>query len=173
MEDPELDHDVRVGRLRIDVAAWVYATITVMAVLVVYDGWGEQKRYLGVVAVVVAPTIALALAHLFADVLDFHVRRHRPPTRPEWVHMLEHAVQYLLVCIPPLVVLVVTGWLPGVDLRGSVAAMIWFAALSLGFWGWFAGRRAGLRGGRLLASTLGGLLVGLVVIALQVLLKPH
>ncbi|MFN8167412.1 MAG: hypothetical protein U0S36_01365 [Candidatus Nanopelagicales bacterium] len=173
MEDAELDHGVAVGRLRIDVAAWVYGTVTMMSVLVVYDGWGDQKRYLGVVAVVVAPVLALGLAHLFADVLDFHVRRHRPPSRHEWIHMLEHATQYLLVAVPPLVVLVVTGWLPGVDLRGSVVTMVWFSALSLGFWGWFAGRRAGLRGWRLLASSLAGLLVGLVVILLQVLLKPH
>jgi hypothetical protein len=167
------DHDVRLGPLRIDVAAWVYATVTVMSVLAVYDGWGETKRYIGVVIVVLAPTIALALAHLFADVLDFRVRRHRPPNGREWRHLLEHALQYLLVAVPPLIVLVVTGWIPGIDLRGSIFSMIVFSALSLGFWGWLAGRRAGLRAWRLVSAAGAGLLVGLVVIVTQVIFKPH
>lgn len=172
--DSELiDHDLRVGPLRIDVAAWVYATVTVMSVLAVYDGWGDAKRYVGVVIVVVAPTLALALARLFADVLDFHVRRHRPPVHYEWRHLLGHAIQYLLVAVPPLCVLVVTGWIPGIDLRGSITCMLIFSALSLGFWGWIAGRRAGLRAWRLLAATGGGLFVGLIVIATQIAFKPR
>lgn len=171
--DELIDHDLRVGPLRIDVAAWVYATVTVMSVLAIYDGWGDTKRYVGVVVVVLAPTIALGLAHLFADVLDFHVRRHRAPSRHEWRHLVGHAVQYLLVAVPPLLVLVVTGLLPAIDLRGSITCMLIFATLSLGFWGWIAGRRAGLRSWRLLVATGGGLLVGLVVIGMQIALKPH
>jgi hypothetical protein len=171
-QEEELDHDLRVGPLRIDVAAWVYATVTVMSVLAVYDGWGEAKRYIGVVIVVLAPTIALALAHLFADVLDFHVRRHRPPSRQDWRHLIGHATQYLLVAVPPLLVLVITGFIPSVDLRGSITSMLIFSALSLGFWGWIAGRRAGLTAWRLAAAAGAGLLVGLIVIGTQILFKP-
>jgi len=166
------ERGLRLGPFHVDVAAWVYATVTVMSVLVVYDGWEDRKRYIGVVLVVVMPTIALALAHLFADVLDFHVRRHRSPTGPERWQQIGHAGQYLLVAVPPLLVLVVTGFIPGIDLRGSITCMLWFAVLSLGFWGWIAGRRAGLGGWRLVAAAGMGLLIGLIVIGTQILLKP-
>jgi hypothetical protein len=169
----DVDRGLTFGRYRIDVAAWVYATVTVMSVLAVYDGWEDRKRYVGVVIVVIAPTLALAMAHLFADVLDFHVRRHRPPTRHEWWVMTEHATQYLLVAVPMLLILVVTGFIPSVDLRGSITCMLAFAILSLGWWGWIAGRHAGLRGARLLAASCAGLLIGVIVIGMQILLKPH
>ena len=169
----DVDHALTLGRLRIDVAAWVYGTVTVMSVLAVYDGWEDRKRYLGVVLVVLAPTVALALAHLFAQVLDFHVRRHRAPTRREWWHMTEHATQYLLVVVPLLVILIVTGFIPGIDLRGSITCMLVFATLSLGWWGWLAGRHAGLRRWRLIGASGAGLLIGMIVIGMQILLKPH
>ena len=164
---------LRIGRFHVDVTSWVYCTVTLMSVLAVYDGWEERKRYLGVVVIVVAPTVALALAHLFATVLDFHVHRNRPPTGPEWRVLIAHANQNLWVAGPPLVVLVITGWIPTVDLPGSIRAMMWFLTLSLGFWGWFAGRRAGLVGWRLLVAAVAGLLVGLVVIGIQIAFKPH
>ena len=40
----------RVGRLKIRVDRVIYTTITLMAVLIVYDGW-EQLRFAGVAAV--------------------------------------------------------------------------------------------------------------------------
>ena len=70
-------------------------------------------------------------------------------------------------------ILVVTGLIPAIDLRGSITCMLVFSTLSLGFWGWIAGRRAGLTSWRLLAATGGGLLVGLVVIGMQIAFKPH
>jgi len=49
----------RVGRLKIRVDRVIYTTITLMAVLVVYDGW-EQLRFWDVVAVIVGPILAMA-----------------------------------------------------------------------------------------------------------------
>jgi hypothetical protein len=43
----------------------VTATITLMSVLVIYDGW-EKLRLIGVVGVIVGPVLAMFLAHVFA-----------------------------------------------------------------------------------------------------------
>lgn len=160
------------GPLTIDVATWVYGTVTLMSVLAVYE-WAADMRYLGVVAVVIGPTIALALAHLFADVLKFEVDHARRPNGPERRHLALHSAQFLLVAVPPLLVLAVASVLPNRSVSGSVQSMIYLGVLSLGFWGFVAGRRSGTRGVRLIIPTLAGFLIGLVVIAFQLVLKPH
>ena len=45
-------------------------------------------------------------------------------------------------------------------------------AVSLGFWGGAAGRRAGLTGWRLVRAVMAGLLIGVLILALQVFLQP-
>lgn len=60
----------------------------------------------------------------------------------------------------------------GVSLSRSIQAVIFLEGASLGFWGFIAGRRAGLAGWPL-ARTVGfGLIVGLLVLVLQVFLQP-
>jgi len=43
----------------------IYTTITLTAVLIVYDGW-ESLSLGGVVAVIVGPVLAIFLSHVFA-----------------------------------------------------------------------------------------------------------
>ena len=162
----------RLGPIEFDVRAWVYGTITLMSVLVVYDGWADLKRDLGVVLVLVGPTIALAAAHVFADVLDHQVDYGRPLTGREWRQVLGHGVDFLLVGVPPLAVFAVARVL-GQDVTTGLQWTVFLGAASLGFWGYVAGVRVGYRGWRLLASTLTGLLLGLLIVGLQIALKPH
>ena len=89
--DPEHLH---IGPVEIRLERVVYATVVLMSVLAVYDGWAELTSFLGVAVVIVALSLV-------------------------------------------------------------------------------AGRRAGIRGWRLAVAALSGGLVGLLVISLQVLLKPH
>lgn len=168
-----LDRAVRVKSLTLDVAAWVYGTVTLMSVLVVYDGWTSDIRFVGAVIVVVGPTLALALAHLFAKVLEFNIQESRPPTRAEWRHLVAHAAQFLMVAVPPLIILCCFSLLPNQTVRSSIPSMIYLGTVSLGVWGWVAGRRAGYRGLSLVLATLAGFFLGLVVIAFQLILKPH
>lgn len=92
---------IRQRSLTIDVATWAYGTVSLMAVLVVYDDWTADIRFLGVVTVVVGPTLALALAHLFAKALEFHIQESRRPSAAQWRHLIAHAAQFLMVAIPP------------------------------------------------------------------------
>lgn len=145
-----------------------------MAVLVVYDDWTADIRFLGVVTVVVGPTLALALAHLFAKALEFHIQESRRPSAAQWRHLIAHAAQFLMVAIPPpLVILCVTSLLPGHTVSSSIRTMLHLGVLSLGFWGWVAGRRCGYTDSRLILPTLARFLIGLVIIGFQLVLKPH
>lgn len=163
---------LRIGRLRFEVRAWVYGTITLMSVLSVYDGWSQLSTFAGVFAIVTGPTVALALAHLFADVLDHQVSHSRHPTGAEWRSMLADSAQHLLVAVPLLVTYLIAYELTGA-MRPAVTWMLVLGTASLGMWGYLAGRRVGYHGWALVTTALAGLLVGSVIILVQVLLKPH
>ena len=159
------DHSLRLDRL-------VYATVVLMSVLVVYDGWQDLVTYLGVAAVIIGPILALALAHLFAEVLQAHAELLRPLTTHEWLWFLRDQVSVLAAAVPSLVVLGV-GWVSPMDALSTIAVLLWTGVLTLVVLAGIAGRHAGLRGWRWLAAALSGGVVGLVVISLQILLKPH
>ena len=162
-----------VGPLEIRIATWIYVTVTVMSILVVYDGWSELSGPGGIVLVVVGPTIALGTAHVFADVLDHQIRHGRNHRRDEVAELFWDFLQYLLVAVPALVVLAVTYLVLGQSPSEAIRSMLMLGVLSLGFWGGLAGWRGGNRGWRLLAAIVAGLVVGLLVFAFQILLKPH
>ena len=53
----------RIAGLKIRVDRVIYTTITLMAVLIIYDGW-EQLRFWNVVTVIVGPILAIFLSHV-------------------------------------------------------------------------------------------------------------
>jgi hypothetical protein len=158
-------HELRLDRL-------VYATVVLMSVLVVFDGWQELVTYLGVAAVIAGPLLALALAHVFAEGLHAHVELHRTLTRHEWVRLVRDQASVLLAAVPPLVVLGI-GWVSTLDALSTITVLLWTGVLTLMALAGFAGRQAGFRGWRLIVVSLCGGFVGLVVISLQIVLKPH
>ena len=54
----------RIGPLKIRVDRVIYTTITLLCVLIIYDGW-EQLQFWDVVAVIVGPSVAIFLGHVF------------------------------------------------------------------------------------------------------------
>ena len=164
---------IRMGPMTINVRIWVYGTVTLMSVLAVFEGWTDLSRVFGVVLVVVGPMLALVLAHLFAEVLEFQIRAGHAPSAMDWRHMGGQSAQFLLVGLPPLAVFFVLIGLFKASIATSIIIMLYFGVISLGFWGWIAGRRSGYRGWRLIGAALAGFLIGFVVICLQLLLKPH
>jgi hypothetical protein len=161
-----------IGPVEFDVRVWVYGTITLTSVLVVFDGWADLSSTANLIAVVMGPTIALAIAHLFADVVDLHADQRQALRLDQFRHIVRHSAEYLLVAVPPLLVFFLVGWLTG-DSRVAIRAMVLSGSASLGVWGFVAGWRTGYRGGRLLMSTMVGLVMGIVIIVLQIVLKPH
>lgn len=169
----ETRRPVMLGPLRINVATWVYTTVTLMSVLTVYDGWADLIKPAGIALLVVGPTVALALAHTFAEGLDYTVEHGRGISWDRAKFLIGEFLQFVMVAVPPLVVLAVTAWVLQKPPRECLRSMLVLGVLSLGFWGALAGWRSGMRDWRLLVSTVLGLGLGLVVFAFQLVLKPH
>jgi hypothetical protein len=156
--------------LRID--RLVYATVVLMSVLAVYDGWQDLATFAGVAVVIVGPLLALSLAHLFGDVLHAHAELRRPLTAAEWRHHARDQTSWFVAAVPPLVMLAI-GWITPADVVGTIALVLWTGVVTLVVLSAVAGHRAGLRGWRWCVATAAGGLIGLVVIGLQLVLKPH
>jgi hypothetical protein len=168
-EDPE---HLRLGPLEVRLERVVYATVVLMSVLAVYDGWAELTSFLGVAIVIVAPLVALAVAHLFSEVIEEIYHRQRPLTGAEWRRLSLGQLRILVAAVPPLVMLGI-GWLSPLDERRTIAVVLWTGVVTLVVLSLVAARRAGIRGWRLAVAGVGGGVIGLIVISLQVLLKPH
>ncbi len=168
-EDPE---HLRLGPIEVRLERVVYATVVLMSVLAVYDGWAELTSFLGVAIVILAPLVALAVAHLFSEVIEEHYRLQRPLTGAEWRRLASGQLKILVAAVPPLVILGL-GWLSPLDERRTIAVLLWTGVATLVVLSLVAARRAGIRGWRLAVAGLSGGVVGLLVISLQVLLKPH
>lgn len=148
----------------------VYSTITMMSVLIIYDGW-DDLRILDAVGIIVGPILAMFIAHTFSASLARQVAEGRRLRLGERAEVARIESRFLLLAVPPLVVLALSQLL-GASLDFSIDIVVWSGALSLGYWGYVGGRRAGVRGWALVGTVVGGLLVGAVILALQVLLQP-
>ena len=148
----------------------IYTTITVMSVLIVYDGWQNLK--LGAaVGVILGPVLAMFVSHVFSAFLARQAELNRRPGRSEQMRIIWTESRFLLLAAPALALLIILT-VAGISLGNSIQAVIFLEGASLGFWGFVAGRRAGLAGWPLARTVVFGLIVGLVVLALQVFLQP-
>ena len=160
----------RLGHWRVRVDRVVAATITLMAVLIIYDGWATLKL-LDVTAVIVGPVIAMFLSHVFGAVLAHRVEFGRGLTRHERTGVLAAESVFLLLAVPPLALLFVLS-AAGVSYPRAIQSILLLGVMSLGFWGGLAGHRSGLAGWAVVACVLCGLAVGATVLVLQAVLQP-
>ena len=160
----------RVGRLKIRVDRVIYTTITLMSVLIIYDGW-EQLRFWSVVVVMLGPILAISLSHVFGAALGTRVALGRPLTRRERRAVFVEECRFLLVAVPPLAILVVLT-IADVSYTRIIQVIVLTGVLSLGVWGGVAGRRAGVTGWALVVPIAYGLLLGSIILVLQALLQP-
>jgi hypothetical protein len=140
----------------VDVDRIVYATITLMSVLVIYDGWSSLKL-LQLAGVVVGPVFAMFLGHSFSAAMARQVDEGRALTNSERIAILRSEAPFLLLRVPPIVLSVVLHLL-GVSLTATINIVVWVGIASLGFWGGVAARCARLVGWRFASAVLAGLL---------------
>ncbi len=159
-----------VGPVKIRMDRLINTTITLLTVLIIYDGW-ESLSFWGVAAVMVGPLLAVFLSHIFADTLEERVERGRASTRREHRDMLARESRALFLAVPPLVILVVLSIL-GISYARIIQVIVFTGVLLLGICGAVAGRRAHLTGWALVAPTAYGLFVGGVILLLRTLLQP-
>lgn len=148
----------------------VTATVALVCVLIVYDGWAALEP-VDVVIVIVGPVVAICTTHIFSGSLVQLVELGRRPTIKEWLVTARFELRFLLLAVPPLAVLFVLR-LASVTLTDAVRVVIWLEALSLGFWAGLAAWYAGLRGRLLGGSILAGLVMSGVVLLLELILQP-
>ncbi len=148
----------------------IYGTITLMSVLIIYDGW-QALRLLDVIGVIVGPVLAMFLGHVFSTSLARQIELGRTLTGRERVRIVRGEARFLLLCVPPATAIVVLDLL-GVTLNEAIRIVLWMGVASLSLWCGLAGRRAGFTGWRLARAMLAGVLVGLAVLGLQVFLRP-
>jgi hypothetical protein len=84
----------------------VTATVALVCVLIVYDGWAALKLF-DVVVVIVGPVVAICTTHVFSGSLVQLVALGRPPTTQEWRVTPRFESRFLLSAVPPLAVLLV------------------------------------------------------------------
>jgi hypothetical protein len=89
----------------------------------------------------------------------------------EWKEIVQIQSPFLLLCVPPLVIVTVLFAL-GVSLNDSIRVTLWFGTATLGYWGFVTGRRAGFVGWRMVMVVIAGLLIGVVILLIQVFLQP-
>lgn len=160
----------RVGRLRIRVDRLIYTTITLMSVLIIYDGW-NRLSFWGVLAVILGPILAIFLSHLFGAELGTRVAKGRALTWRERRKAFVEECRFLILLVPPVLILVVLS-LAGVSYSRIVQVIVLAGVASLGVWGGLAGHKAGLTGWGLVVATGCGLLLGGFILGLQTLLQP-
>jgi hypothetical protein len=148
----------------------VYGTITIMSVLVVYDGW-QKLTLAAVLGVIVGPIIAMFTGHVFSAVIAETVRVGRGLRGHERWALARAESRFLLLAVPPTVIAVVLN-VSGVSLTGCIRVILLAGVASLGVWGGLAGHRAGLTGRRLVLAILAGLILGALILALQIFLQP-
>ena len=148
----------------------VTATVALVCLLIVYDGWADLKP-LDVVFVIVGPVVAICTTHIFSNTLVQLVAIGRRPTRQEWLATARFESRFLLLAVPPLAVLLVLHF-ANVALTDAIQVVIWLEALSLSFWAGLAAWYAGLRGRLLGLSILAGLVISGMVLLLQLILQP-
>ena len=148
----------------------VTATVALVSLLIVYDGWAALALS-DVVVVIVGPVVAICATHIFSGSLVQLVALGRPPTMKEWLGTARFELRFLLLAVPPLAVLLVLQ-LANVALADTVRVVIWLEALSLSFWAGLAAWYAGLRGRVLVLWILAGLVISVMVLLLQLFLQP-
>ena len=154
----------------IDVDRVVYATITLMSVLIVYDGW-QQLTFLGVVAVIFGPVLAMFLSHVFSASLAQQVALGRPVTIRERMRIVRSESRFLLIGVPPMLLVGIFALL-GASMTDAIRYLLILGVGSLGYWSGRAGREAGLSGWRLARAVLAGLVIGALILAAYVMLQP-
>jgi hypothetical protein len=148
----------------------IYATITLMSVLVVYDGW-QNLKLRDAIGVILGPVLAIFVSHVFSASLARQAELQKRPGRSETMRIIRTEARFLLLAAPALALVIILT-VAGISLSHSIQIIIFLEGTSLGFWGFVAGRRAGLAGWPLALTVVTGLIMGLLVLALQVFLQP-
>src|ERR1700723_1782483 len=104
----------------------IYATITVMSVLIIYDGW-QHLKLIDVLGVIVGPIVAMFVAHIFSAALAKQVEVGRPLTWDDRTVIIKSEAPFLLLCVPPVLIVCVL-FAFGASLNDTIRVTLWAEA---------------------------------------------
>ena len=172
-QDPDhVDLAFRVGRITMDPHRIIYSTILLMTAYAIYDEGTDPLRagpIIEIVGLSIAPVFALAMAHAFSDALDMQIRNGRRLTRSDRLHLFGTNMQYLYVAIPPTLLIMVLAFF-GLNANDIIAIVQVVGLISLGWWGYYAGRKAGVTRLRRWSFAVNYALLGLLVIVVELII---
>ena len=166
------DIELRIGRLHMDPHRIIYATILLMTAYAIYDEGDlpfDSAGYIALFGVSIAPLFALAMAHAFSDALDMQIRNGRRLTGHDRRHLAAVNLQYMYVAVPPMVLIAALGLLHW-DANDVLTIVQVVGLISLAWWGWFAGAKAGVSMGRRAWFAFSYTVMGMIVIAVELLI---
>ena len=100
----------------------VCTTITVMSVLIVYDGW-QNLKFWAAAGVILGSVLAMFVSHVFSASLARQAELHRRPGRSEQLNIIRTESRFLLLAGPALALLAILT-LAGVSLGLSTQTVI-------------------------------------------------
>lgn len=166
------DLKLRFLGLTFDAHRVIYATIILMTALAIYDEGTDPLRAVPLLAmfgVTLAPLFALAMAHAFSDALDIQIRTGRRLTGRDRRHLIAENMEYLYIAVPPILLTAVLSafrW----DANDVVGVVQLLGLASLGLWGAFAARLAGLSRWTQARFAFGYAVMGAIVITVELIL---
>ena len=148
-------------------AGLIYGTIAVAALLAAESA--RRETYGRTVAAVLITLILYWLAHSYSQFTGERLEQHEGFSLRALLLSATHALTVLIGASVPLMALLGC-WVFGASLDAGVIAAVWTSAGMIVAIEVVVGVRAELTGRELLAQTLFGALLGLLVVALRVLL---
>jgi hypothetical protein len=164
---------VRWGRFALDVEVAVYGTVILLTVLAVGQDDGVED-FVQACQLIVGPLVATFLAHLLASVLAATNTERALPSGRRLLELTARAAQYLLLAVPPLVVVAVVavtgiggdeGPDEAITFVGDLGLILLIVLGAVGGW------RALARWWAALVGAVAALVLGLAVVVLRVLLE--
>jgi VIT1/CCC1 family predicted Fe2+/Mn2+ transporter len=150
----------------------VYATIIQLAAFAIFDQGNDPITdfvYRNIIVVSLGPMFAVAVAHMFAEVLDHHIERGENFTLQEARPLLKQNLQFLYVGLAPLVI-ALPFLFTDVSANTVVNVIFVFGIASLFFWGALAARHSGRTPAKQLAFALAYGILGLLVVGIELFL---
>lgn len=155
------------GLLRQNPGDAVYGTIAVGALLAAESA--HRETYLNTVVAVVIIMVLYWLAHSYADLTGHQLETGARLTRSHLLTALVNELTILIGAVMPVLALVIC-WILGASLSTAVLAAVLTSAVIIVTIEVLAGVRADLSGRQLFLQALIGALLGLPIIAVEVLL---
>jgi hypothetical protein len=151
----------------VNAARIVYGTI-VVAVLLSAETAAKETYAKTVLAVVIA-VLAYWFAHSYAESAAGRMSNRSRLTVTALVQSMRHESPIVFGAALPLVPVLIS-WIAGGTLASAVSAAIWTAAGLIVVYEFVAGLRAHLSGAKLIAQTLVGAALGVLVIVLKLVI---